>query len=113
MRTGGTLVRVLPRHGGGWDVREPGNARVLDHASQRDEAIRRAQSLMVNGGCVQVLDRDGFLDQTYSVPGPSERPWWYLQPSPLYWIMGGLFLLQGVLGISTLDPGQFRFGWAW
>lgn len=64
---------------------------------------------MMSGGVVQVLDHGGVLVKTYSVPGPGESPWWYVPPLPLFWVMGGLFLLQGIFGVVTHDVGEFQF----
>ena len=74
MRTGATLVRVLPNPRGGWDVREPGSTRALGHAAERDRAVLRARTLLQRGGVVQVLDHGGSLIQTYSVSDPGKGP---------------------------------------
>jgi hypothetical protein len=29
---------------------------------------------------------------------PGHNPWWYVAPRPLFWALGGLFVLQGVIG---------------
>lgn len=110
MRTGSTLVRVLPNPGGGWDVREPGSTRALSHAAEEDEAVVRARAMMPQGGVVQVLDHGGFMVKTYTAPRPGKGPWWYVQPRPLLWVVGGLLLLQGILGVvTTVYPGEYRF----
>jgi Uncharacterized protein conserved in bacteria (DUF2188) len=60
MVTGSTLVRVVPRPGGGWDVREPGGNPPLIHADSQAKAVKRAHSMLSRGGDVQVLDAGGF-----------------------------------------------------
>jgi hypothetical protein len=114
MPTGSTLVRVVPNPAGGWDVREPGTTRALSHAADKDEALVRAHAVMLNGGVVQVLDDGGFLVETHTVPGPVDRPRWYVTPRPLFWALGALFLVQGIAGVAGRDPGGVRFwmGWA-
>lgn len=109
MRTGSTLVRVLPNPAGGWDVREPGSARALGHAAERDKAVLRAQALMVSGGVVQLLDDSGVLVKTYTVPGPGQNPWWYVPPLPLFWVVGGVFTLQGAFGVATHNISEIPF----
>ena len=108
MRTGATLVRVLPNPRGGWDVREPGSTRALGHAAERDKAVLRARTLQ-RGGVVQVLDHGGSLIQTYSVSDPGKGPWWYVAPLPFFWLLGGLFLLQGIFAVTTSGASEFRF----
>ncbi len=109
MRTGSKVVRVLPNPAGGWDVREPGSTRALSHAAQENKAVLRAQAIMLRGGVVEVLDHSGALVKTHTVPGPDENPWWYVPPLPLYYVLSGLFLLQGISGVTTLDFAKFRF----
>lgn len=98
MRTGSTLVRVVENPGGGWDVREPGSTRVLAHSAEMNEAILKARTMMLNGGAVRIVNREGFVVETHTVPAPGDNPWWYLAPRPLFWFLGGLFVLQGVVG---------------
>lgn len=109
MQTGSTLVRVAPNPAGGWDVREPGTTRVLAHAAHQDGAVRRAHAVMLNGGIVQVLNGEGFLVETRTVPSPLERPRWYIASRPLFWALGGLFLVQGVVGVVSRGPAELRF----
>lgn len=109
MVTGSTLVRVVPNPDGGWDVREPGGTRALTHARTKDTAILRARTMMLNGGVVQVLDSEGYLLETYTVSGPRERPWWYIAPRRLSWVIGSMFVLQGVLQVAGRGIGEFRF----
>lgn len=98
MRTGSTLVRVVENPGGGWDVREPGSTRVLAHSAEMNEAILKARTMMLNGGAVRIVNREGFVVETQTVPAPGDHPWWYRPPGPLFWFLGGLFVLQGVVG---------------
>ena len=112
MQTGSTLVRVAPNPAGGWDVREPGTTRVLSHADGKDDALVRAHAVMLNGGVVQVLDGGGFLVETHTVPGPVDRPRWYVTPRPLFWALGALFLVQGIAGVASLGGLRFWMGWA-
>ncbi|HEY0238672.1 MAG TPA: hypothetical protein VGC37_08505 [Friedmanniella sp.] len=109
MQTGSTLVRVAPNPSGGWDVREPGSARVLARAANRDGALLRAHAVMLNGGFVQVLDGEGFLVETRTVPSPAERPRWYVVSRPLFWALVVLFLVQGVAGVAGRGPAELRF----
>ena len=109
MLTGSTLVRVVPNPGGGWDVREPGSTRALHHSAVKEKAVRRARSAMLDGGVVHVLDGEGVLLQAYTVPGPRDRPWWYIPPRPLSWVTGSLFLLLGILEVAGHGIGEFRF----
>jgi hypothetical protein len=99
MRTGSTVVRVAPNGEGGWDVREPGNSQPLAQATEEGKAVLRARSLMVNGGVVQILDAEGFLVATQLVPGPRDRPWWYVPPNLFLRWYPAVLVLQGVLGI--------------
>lgn len=114
MRTGSTLVRVLPNPAGGWDVREPGSVRALGHAAERNAAVLRAQALMLSGGVVQLLDEAGVLVKTYTVPDPRQSSWWYVPPLPLSWAVGGLFTLQGAFTVAThqVDEAPFWLGLA-
>jgi hypothetical protein len=109
MRTGSTLVRVVPGSGGGWDVREPGSTRALVHVASQAEAERRARSMLTAGGVIQVLDGEGFLLSTESVPVPGPRPWWYQPPLGFLWVLGPLFAAQGLVRIID-DPTSW-FGW--
>ena len=109
MRTGSTLVRVVPSSGGGWDVREPGSARALVHVTSQAEAMQRAQSMLTSGGVVQVLDGEGFLITTEAVPAPGPRPWWYQPPWRLLWVLGPLFSAQGL--VRVIDDPTGWLGW--
>ena len=109
MLTGSTLVRVVPNPGGGWDVWEPGGTRALAHARTKDKAILRARTLMLDGGVVQVFHAEGSLLETYTVSGRRGRPWWYIPPRPWFWLIGSLFLLQGVFEVAGRGIGGLRF----
>lgn len=109
MQTGSSLVRVVPGPDGGWDVRERGGLRALSHAAEKDAAVRKARAAMLNGGVVEVLDGAGTVLETHTVPGPGGRPWWYVPPRPLFWVVGLLFLVQGVFGVAGRSVGEFRF----
>ena len=109
MQTGSRLVRVVPGPAGGWDVRERGGLRTLSHATKKDAAVRQAGAAMLNGGIVQVLDAEGSVLETHSVPGPGGRPWWYVPPRPLSWVIGLLFLVQGAFGVAGRSVGELRF----
>jgi uncharacterized protein DUF2188 len=99
MGTGSTLLRVVEHPDDGWDIREPGNTRPLAHRTDLDEAIFKAGTMMERGGAIRIVNREGFLLETRTVPAPGNNPWWYLAPGPLFWVLGGIFTLQGVLGV--------------
>lgn len=105
MSTGSTVVRVVENPGGGWDIREPGSTRALAHSADMKEAVLRARTMMQHGGAVRIINREGFVMETQAVPAPGDNPWWYLAPRPLFWFLGGLFLLQGVLGTLSRRGG--------
>jgi hypothetical protein len=84
---------------GGWDIREPGATRPLAHRTDLDEAIFKAGTMMERGGAIRIVNREGFLLDTRAVPAPGNNPWWYLAPGPLFWVLGGIFVLQGVVGV--------------
>lgn len=46
--------------------------------------------------------------ETHTVPGPKDRPWWYVPPRPLLWVVGVAFLLQGVFVDLDPDVGALR-----
>ena len=51
------------------------------------------------------------LGETYTVPKPGEGPWWYVQPAPLFSVLGPLLLPQGIFGvITTLEVGSSDSG---
>lgn len=95
------MVRVVPGADGGWDVREPGSNRALVHAAEKEAAVLRARAMMLHGGVVQVLDNEGFLVEARTVSAPADKPWWYVPSTPVFGVMGVLFLVLGILGITT------------
>lgn len=105
-------MRVAPRHDGGWEVREPGRARPLASAASEEAALERARGLMVQGGVVQILDRDGFLVATQRVPAPADQPWWYVPRRRLAWSLAVILLAQGVLRLALEhDLAMVALGW--
>jgi hypothetical protein len=108
MLTGSTIVRVVPNPAGGWDVREPGATRALSHAADKHKAVVRARGVMLAGGVVHVLDAEGALLETHTVPGPGEQPWWYAPPRRLTWVVAGGFFVQGVVQVPGRDIDDFR-----
>lgn len=96
---GSNLVRAVPNAGGGWELREPGSSRVPAQAPDKDAAVRRAWSVMANGGVIQILDVHGFLVETRTVPSPAGRPRGYVPPLTRGLVV--LLLLQESSGSST------------
>jgi len=64
---------------------------------------------MLAGGVVHVLDAEGALRETHTVPGPGERPWWYVPPRRLFWVIGSLYFVQGVVQLAGRGIDEFRF----
>jgi hypothetical protein len=84
---------------GGWDIREPGTARPVDHCADIDEAVRKAGTMMLHGGAVRIDNQEGFLVETRPVRAPGDNPWWYRPQGPLLWVLGVGFVLQGEFGM--------------
>jgi hypothetical protein len=110
MRTGSTVIRVMQNPGGGWDIREPGRTRALAHSDDLNEAVLKARTMMVNGGAIRIVNGEGFLVETRTVPAPGDNPWWYLAPRLSTWVLGVLFVMQGVFGTVT-RRGDGIFFW--
>lgn len=97
METGSTRVRVVPGSAGRWEVREPGSTRALLEVESPTVAVVRARKLLTRGGTVEILDQAGLVLETHVVPPPSaSQSWWYMPPKKLFWVLGALFLAQGV-----------------
>jgi hypothetical protein len=97
VETGSTLVRVVPGPTGRWEVREPGSSRALFEADSPVIAAARARRLLTGGGTVEVLDQAGRVLESQTAPSASVgRPWWYVPPTKLNWVLGALFAAQGV-----------------
>lgn len=56
---------------------------------------------------VQILNAEGFLVETQSVPGPEDRPRWYLPPHLFLRWCPAVLALQGILGIVNHRDGGF------
>jgi ABC-type multidrug transport system permease subunit len=65
--------------------------------------------MMLHGGAVRIVNREGFLIETRTVPPPGDNPWWYLPPRPLFWVLGAVFTLQGVSSALFGNRGGFLF----
>src|SRR5918997_4407975 len=108
MRTGSTVIRVVENPDGGWDIREPGRTRALAHSADLNEAVLKARTMMVNGGAVRIVNGEGFLVETRTVPAPGDNPWWYQAPRLSTWVLGVLLVLQAVVGtVSRRTDGIF------
>ena len=101
MRTGSTVIRVVENPDGGWDIREPGRTRALAHSADLNEAVLKARTMMVNGGAVRIVNGEGFLVETRTVPAPGDNPWWYQAPRLSTWVLGVLLVLQAVVGTAS------------
>lgn len=68
---------VVPRRGGGWDVRAPGADRASARSATQAEALRRAREIVGNagGGEVVIHGRDGQIRDSDTVwPGNDPYP---------------------------------------
>jgi len=107
METGSTRIRVVPGSAGRWEVREPGSTWALLEVDSPTEAVQRARRMLSRGGTVEVLDQTGRVLETQVVPPPSAtNPWWYMRPKKSWWVVGVLFLVQGVSRFAADG-----FGW--
>jgi len=43
-------MRVVENPVGGWDIRQPGNPRAVDHYADMNMAVLKADTMMLNGG---------------------------------------------------------------
>ena len=107
MRTGSTLVRVVPNVAGGFDVKEPRAARPLLHAESQELALVRAREALYDGGVVQIVNGDGFIIETHHVPFPGRagRPWWYVPFRDLAVLLGVLQFIPGLLRLVEGESG--------
>ena len=98
-------MHVVPRGGGGWEVRETANGPVLARTATKGEALGRAViTIEGNGGVhVVVLGSDGSLQRTIAVDPAPPRPWWYLRPGLLRWLIPVLLGLQLALRVVAWD----------
>ena len=107
METGSTRICVVPRGGGGWDLRETAVGPVLGRAGAKRDAIVQATVMLERGrgGQVVVIGADGAVQRTLAVDPAPPRPWWYLRAGVLRWLAPLLFGFQGVLRLLDWRPG--------
>lgn len=120
METGSRRIVVLPRVGGGWELRETRTGPGLARSATKHEAVVRARLMLEpRGGEVVVLGPDGTAVATHPVGAAPPRPWWYLRPGITRWLVplivvpstirslaswrtGALDAVLGVLGLVLL-----------
>lgn len=103
METGSARVLVLPRPGGGWELRETQTGPVLARTGTRTEAVSRATLMLERRGGGRILTSGSGTDLEELVVAPAvRRPWWYQPSALLRWLFVPLVGLQ--LGWRVLDP---------
>lgn len=95
METGSTRVYVVPRAGGGGELRETPTGPVLGTTDTKQGALGRA-TLTVEGnggGQIVVVAPDGTVQRSIAVDPAPPRPRWYVRPGKARWL---LLVLAGV-----------------
>jgi hypothetical protein len=110
--TGSTRIDVVPSVDGGWHLREPGNGSPLRQVRTEEEALTQARAMLLRnrGGEVHVRRPDGSSSHTYTVKPLDSQPWWYTQQRLLNWLLGPLFIVQGLLHL-LFDGGRGPMWW--
>jgi len=80
---------------------------VLARGATRDELVARARLRLedARGGEVVVLAADGTVQETRLVGTAPRRPWWYVRPGLLRWLLPALFGLQLALRVVAGSTG--------
>ena len=102
METGSTRVYVVPRSGGGWQLREIPTGAVLTGTDTKGAAVARASAMLERGpgGEVVVLDPDGSVQRIMAVTR-ARHPRWYLRVGTARWLLPVLLAFQ--LALRLLD----------
>ncbi len=116
MRTGSSRIHLVPSGDGGWELRELADGRALERRRTESQALASARAMLVRGrgGEIVVHRSDGAVVETVAVPASGPKPWWYVPPRALFWVLGLLVVGQAVLHlIEGPAPGRLGGLWWW